>query len=242
MFDLFLTEAYAPFTVSLALLFGLLGLELAVALLGGTLLGLGADSEFDTGLDTFDIADVDLDVDASDLVDVDLTVAGETAGAGSGGVAPVGPAYWLGFGKVPLLIWIAAVLLGFGLSGVLLQQGSFTVFGNTLPKLLAVPIAAVVGVWFARQFSGAFARLLPKTETSALSKRHLGRRTGKVTQGNARRGTPAEVRITDRYGNIHYLRGEPLRDDETIAQGTDVLVLRHRRDQGYRLIALPEDT
>ena len=52
------------------------------------------------------------------------------------------------------------------------------------------------------------------------------------------RGRPAEVRVSDRFGNTHYLRAEPLRDDVSIAQGTEVIVLRQRYDEGYRIVAL----
>jgi hypothetical protein len=79
---------------------------------------------------------------------------------------------------------------------------------------------------------------MPRTETQSVSTRQLGRRLGTVTQGTAARGSPAEVRVTDRYGNTHYLRAEPLSDAETIPQGAEVLVLRHRPTGGFRLIAL----
>ena len=42
----------------------------------------------------------------------------------------------------------------------------------------------------------------------------------------------------DGHGNAHYLRGEPLKDDEVIPQGTEVLVVRKAQNQGYRLVAL----
>ncbi|MEM9575636.1 MAG: OB-fold-containig protein [Pseudomonadota bacterium] len=239
MFDVFLTEPFVPFTLSLALLFGLLTLELVLALLGGTLLGMGADGDVD--LDVADLGDLDLDLDAADLADVelaDLDADYDTGDVPSGGA---GPLSWLGMGKVPVMIWIAALLLGFGLAGLILQQLLTSVLGFALPASLAIVPAAFAGLWFARSFSVVFARLLPKTETSALSNRHLGRRTGTVTQGTAKRGAPAEVRVTDRHGNFHYLRAEPLKDAEAIPAGTSVLVLRHRAAEGYRLVPLATD-
>ncbi|MGR3514918.1 MAG: OB-fold-containig protein [Paracoccaceae bacterium] len=242
MFDLYLTGPFVPFTLALALLFGLLALEIILGLLGGTLLGLGADADADFDLDVeVDLPDVgDLDIDFGDAdphlfdfaepeVDADLPEAE---------VAPAGPAAWLGIGKMPVLIWIAALLLGFGASGFALQSVFNSVFSFALPAPIAAIPAALAGIWFAKTFGAGFARALPKTETTAMSERHLGRRTGMVTQGVAKRGRPSEVKVKDRHGNTHYLRGEPLKDEDEIPAGTQVLVLRHRYEEGYRLVPL----
>ena len=244
MFDQFLTEPFVPFTIALALLFGLLALELVLALVGATLLGLEADADVDVDLDIDapDIGELDIDFGDADphLFDFAEPELDADIDADAPAMAPVssGPASWLGLGKVPILIWVAALLLAFGVSGVVLQNLLKLVIGTPLPAALVAIPAAVAGLWFARQFGAVFARLLPKTETSAMSSRHLGRRTGVVTQGIARRGKPTEVKVTDRFGNTHYLRGEPLKDDDEIPAGTEVLVLRHRIEQGYRLVPL----
>ena len=246
MFDLYLTEPFVPFTIALALFFGLLALEIVLGLLGGTLLGLGADSDLDVDLD-IDAPDLgDLDIDFGDAdpelfdfaepeADIDLD-GPDTA------IPPAGPAAWLGIGKMPMLIWIAALLIAFGVSGILVQAIAASTIGVALPALVAACPAAVAALWFARTFGGLFARLLPKTESTAMSARHLGRRTGVVTQGTARRGSPTEVKVTDRHGNTHYLRAEPLNDEAEIPAGTQVLVLRHRLEEGYRLVPLGTET
>ena len=238
MFEFLLEGAFAPFTMALALLFGLLLLELAALMLGGSLMSSDGDADFDVGgapdLDALDIdLDVDVDADAFELAEFDPEV--ELEGAG-----PAGLSDWLGFGKMPTLIWIATLLMGFGLSGMALQMGLQELIGAALPGWLAALPAAVFGVWFARGFGAAFARLLPRTETEAMSERMLSRRRGVVTQGTAARGRPAEVRVTDRFGNFHYLRAEPMRDQDTLPQGSDVLVLRDRRSGSFVLIGMSE--
>lgn len=243
MFDLYLTDGYVPFTISLALLFGLIALELILALLGGTLLGLGADADIDMDveIDAPDLADLDIDFGGADPHLFDFAEPEADVEAPSGASTATGPAAWLGIGKMPVLIWIAALLLGFGVSGVVIQGLSGAILGTALPWPLAALPAALAGIWFARTFGAVFARLLPKTETTATSENHLGRRTGVVTTGTARRGAPAEVKVADRHGNIHYLRGEPLKNDDAIPAGTRVLVLRHRFEGGYRLVPLGPD-
>ena len=101
MFDLFLTEPFVPFTLALALLFGLLALELVLVFLGATLFGTGSGAEvdLDAQFDAVELGDLDIDfgdADPSlfDLADPELdadieieTPMGET-------VSP-GPASWL---------------------------------------------------------------------------------------------------------------------------------------------------
>ena len=242
MFDLYLTEPFVPFTIALALLFGLLALELLLALLGGTLLGLGADADVDLDIDAPDLGDLDIDLGDPDfgdfdLGDTDLDLDADVDSDIDTNIG-AGPASWLGMGKVPVLIWFASILVSFGITGIVIQTFANSTLGFSLPAYLVAVPAGVAAIWFARRFGEVFARLLPKTETTAMSERHLGRRVGVVSQGTAKRGMPAEVRVTDRHGNLHYLRAEPVRDSEEIPQGTRVLVLRHRFDHGYRITAL----
>lgn len=231
MIDLLLDPSLLPFAIALGLLFGLMALELISALLGGTLLGLDNDADLDLDLDGPDGIDfTSLGLDSADTaVDLDL---GESA------TGPISSTDWLGISKVPTLIWVAALLLGFGLIGVVIQTAVVSIFGTALPAALAILPSAFGGLWFTRKFAGVFAAILPKSESSALSIRHLGRRRGIVSQGTASRGKPAEVRVIDGHGNTHHLRAEPLRDDDVIPQGADVIVMRKSLDEGYRMVAL----
>lgn len=223
MLDLMLTGPFAPFTFALALLGGLLALEVVLALLGGTLLGLGADADLDAGFEGLDGPDAGLD--------------GADADAPAG--AQHGPMAWLGLHDQPAMIWLASALLGFGVSGLAVQALA-DALARPLPGWLAAPPALLAGLLFARGFGRALARLVPRTETSAQSARQLARRTGVVSQGTAARGRPAEVRVTDRHGNVHFLRAEPLRDDIVIPQGAEVVVLSAPREAGYRLVPLSD--
>ncbi|MES0825358.1 OB-fold-containig protein [Ruegeria sp. SCP11] len=238
MLDFLLEGAFAPFTLALVLLFGLLGLELIALVLGGSLMAGEAEADLDmVDAPDMDIGDFDLDIDADvDLGDFELAeVEAEVPTA-----TAAGPLSWLGIGKIPFMIWVAVLLAGFGLSGMGLQLAMRDLLGFDLPGWIAAIPAGVFGVWFARGVGGVFARLLPKTETQAMSERLLARRRGVVTQGTATRGRPAEVRVTDRYGNSHYLRAEPLQDKDTLKQGTEVLVLRDRRRDRFVLVGLSD--
>lgn len=241
MFDLLLTDGVFPFALALALLFGLLLMEVVFALLGGTLLGAGGEIDGpEIDIDAPEVGDLDIDFDgldvgADDFELPDMDVDADAAPTATGGIAA-----WLGFGKMPALIWLACMLMAFGLTGLLLQMLAANLLGSPVHWLIPAVPALAVAIWFTRGFGALFARLLPKTETEALSERHLGRRMGVVSQGTAARGRPAEVKVTDRFGNTHYLRAEPLRDEASIPQGTQVMVLRHKYDGGYRLVPLSD--
>lgn len=234
MIDPFLAEGFFPFTLALALLFGLLVLEGMALVLGATILGAGAD-----GIDTpdLDAPDLDLEIDLEAL-NVDPNVFDLDSPSAAPSVSAPSVLNWFGLGAMPSMIWVASICLAFGLVGLTGQMIAVAVLGGPLSAaLMAVP-AACAAVLFARTFGALFARLLPKFETEALPETSFGRRRGIVTQGQASRGRPAEVRITDRFGNAHYLRAEPLSDSEVIPQGSDVLVLRHKYGRGYLLIPM----
>ncbi|MEX3015762.1 OB-fold-containig protein [Gymnodinialimonas hymeniacidonis] len=243
MLDTLLSGPFAPFTVSLALLFGLLALEVALLLVGASLIG---ESEAEVDLDVADGPDMDLDLDLEvelDAFDVDagefeLAVEEFEVEAPVPTEAATSPLSWLGLGKMPTLIWLASLFLSFGVTGIALQGTALSLIGTPLNVVLTSIAAAAAAIWFTGRFGALFARLLPKTESQSVSTRTLGRRRGIVTQGTARRGDPAEVRVTDRYGNTHYLRAEPMQDAGEIEQGTEVLVLRHRPTGGFRLIPM----
>lgn len=214
---LLLEPGLAPFSLALAVVAGLLLLEVVFGLMGVSLIGDGADATPE-----FDSADL--------AADAGLDLGAEAALDGPGPVPPGGASAWLGFGKVPAVLWLAGMLTGFGISGYLLQLVLSSVTGVLLPAwaaaLVAVPPALAGGRWFARTLS----RIVPRTESAAISRRSLGDRVGIVVQGTARRGMPAQARIRDGHGNLHYVRVEPVDDDGEIAAGTEVIILRGRTD------------
>ena len=225
--------AFAPFTFALCLLLGMLLLEVVFAFLGGSIMAGEVDADFDLP-DAPEIGELDIDLGDIPEADVELATFEEAAPVAAA------PTNWLGLGQMPFAIWLAMMLASFGATGVLLQTGVEGVIGTPLPAWLAAIPAAGVAIGLTKRFGRAFARALPQVETQSISDRSLGRRKGVVTQGTSSRGKPAEVKVIDGYGNTHYLRAEPLQDGDTIVQGTDVLVLRHRPTNGYRLVPLTD--
>ncbi|WP_341366103.1 YqiJ family protein [Yoonia sp. BS5-3] len=225
MIAIFLTPEAYPFSIALCVVLGLFILEIISLILGGSLLAIGSDAP-DVDLDLDADFDIDMDVDVDIDTDLDLDADADTGLDGASGAG--GWIGWLGIGEVPFLIWLVSFLTLFGLSGLVLLSTGAGVFGVTLPVAITLPIAAVVGVYCARFIARMVAAIMPKTESSAMKTRFLGGHHGVISQGTAKRGKPAEAKIKDRHGNIHYLRVEPLDDDAEIPQGRDVHVIRKR--------------
>lgn len=227
-----LSGPFLPFSLALGLLLGLLGIELVALLVGGSLFAADADVP-DVSADTaFDLPD-GAEPDVAALVAASAAAEGAHAAADAGGGAALS---LLGLGRVPFAIWLAGLLFGFGVSGMAVQVAA----GGALPGWLASIPAAVLGLLSARGVARLLGGLVRQNESTATGPQFMGGLRGVVTQGTARSGMPAEVRLRDRHGNIHYQRCEPFRDTDVIAEGTEVLTLRERRgDGGWRLRILP---
>ena len=205
--DLFAPDAF-PFTLALGGILLILAIELLGMLAGASVSGLVDDAlpDLDTGIDT----DVDFDADID--------------GAFDGSFAEKALA-WLSFGKVPALVLVILFLLGFGVSGLVIQALDAEWLGDLVSAgIVAIP-ATVAGVFSMRLFGGALGHLIPKEETAAVSRDSFVGRLGTISQGVARAGLPAQMRLTDEHGTTHYLMVEPDDAGETYATGTPVLVV-----------------
>lgn len=225
MYELLTSPNTIPFSIALAVVLGLFLLEIISALIGGSILGIGTEApDMDVELD-FDLsADVDAGVDFADGLD-----GADTPEA----VTSDGIFTWIGARDVPFLIWLVSFLTMFGLFGLIFQSVLNGVVGFELSGLLASAIVFVPALAVTRVIANWVALLMPKAETTALRARHLGGYRGTITQGTASRGRPAEVKIKDRHDNIHYLRVEPLHDDDSYPQGSDVTLIRKRGDKFF---------
>jgi Protein of unknown function (DUF1449) len=133
---------------------------------------------------------------------------------------------WLHLGRVPVLVLLILFLVGFALCGYAVQLIARGVLGAYLPAWLAALPALLMGLTTVRGLGALLAYIIPRDETSALNEEALVGRAGVVTQGTARRGHAAEVRVRDLHGRSHYLRVEPDVDGDEFAEGTAVLVVK----------------
>lgn len=201
-------EAYnQPFAIALTLMLGI-GLLEGLA----TVLGAGISGFLDNLLPEMDADfDLDLDVDGPDL-------------------SAQGPLVkflgWLQVGRVPILVLLVVFLLGFGVSGLFVQSVAVTHAQGALPMPLAVVPALVFALFFTRFAGKGLARIIPKDETSAVSANTFVGKVAVVLQATARRGAPAQAKLKDTFGQVHYVMVEPDEDDHVLNPGTDVLLIK----------------
>jgi Protein of unknown function (DUF1449) len=149
-----------------------------------------------------------------------------------------GPLGWLHLGRVPFLILLGILLAGFSLSGYAIQSFSKAMVGSLLPAWLASVPALLAGFASVSWFGGVLARIMPADETTAVSELSLIGRAGIVTQGVAREGVAAEVKVRDIHGRAHYVRVEPDIAANRFEEGAAVLLVK-KQGTNYRAIKNP---
>jgi hypothetical protein len=132
---------------------------------------------------------------------------------------------WLQFGRVPVIILLVIFLASFGVIGLALQALAVRGFGAPLPGLLLAAGVVPLSLPPVRVLGRLLARVLPRDETSVVSRDALVGRMATVVIGEARRGSPAQARVKDQHGQTHYLMLEPDSDADTFRSGETVLLV-----------------
>jgi hypothetical protein len=160
---------------------------------------------------------------AADLVpDLDSDMDGEVDGFG----AADGLLSFLGLGKLPLMIWLALLLLLFMIIGYAGQQIIEGMTGALLPALLAAPLAAVAAIPATAIVARPLHRIMPKDETTAVSIDSLVGRFALIEGGTATPGSPARAKVKDIHGHLHFVMVEPDNDGQQFDPGEKLLLVR----------------
>lgn len=138
----------------------------------------------------------------------------------------------LGLGRVPLMIWLASLLLTFGAVGLIGQSVIADLLGAPLSAgwaMLAAGAAALPLNSLAMRPLGA---IMPKDETTAIGLDGLVRRDAEIQIGTARAGSPARAKVIDHHGQAHFVMVEP-HDAETELQAGETVLLVRREGQTF---------
>lgn len=144
---------------------------------------------------------------------------------------------WLGVGQVPLLMLLVVFLALFGLIGLTLQQIVTGMAGVPMSPWNAAGVAFVASLPLLGISARALARIMPQDETTAVGLDSLIAKRATITVGIARRGSPARAQVRDIHRQTHYVMVEPNDDDQSIAAGETVLLVRR---EGNIFIGLAE--
>lgn len=180
-------------------------------------------------------ADVDMDADIDHDVDhgIEHTV-GHGYGDHEAGLAAKALSF-LGFGRVPLSIILMSFCFIWGFTG----WAANTVLGGILwfPILFFWPslgVALVISVTLTSSLARGLSRIMPATETYAVSRREL---VGKVATVRypitAESGTAT---LHDHYGTFKEVQCRVNPDEPTIPEGSQVVLLRFDEEQEAFLI------
>ena len=133
---------------------------------------------------------------------------------------------WLNIGRLPLLMLIVVFLFSFGMIGIIGQRLLHGIAGVYAPAWISAPLGLLAALPLTRIFGRWVSKVMPKDETTAVSRDSLVGRVAVIVTGEARVGSAAQSRVRDQHGQVHYVMVEPDEADVTFAQGDSVILVR----------------
>ena len=204
MIEFLLADFNTGFAIALGLIIALAVLEGAGMIIGLSLMNL---------LDQ--ISPIELDVE----VDTEFSDAGLTPLLG-----------WLCLNRLPLLIWLVLFLTCFAISGYSVNFVFLNTTNVLLPEFIVYSIAFITAVFLTRYIGIPLGRLLPKNESSAVSNNSFNGLIAKITIGTAKKDSPAEAALLDRFSQKHYVLVSPDDAKETFNQGDEVVLVEKQEN------------
>jgi hypothetical protein len=139
----------------------------------------------------------------------------------------------LGLGRVPLLIWLASLLLAFGAIGLIGQQVIAGMIGAPLSAGWAALLAGAAAVPLNGLAMRPLGAIMPRDETTAIELDDLVRRDAEIQIGTARAGSPARAKVIDIHGQAHFVMVEPHDAALELNAGDTVLLVRREGPTFY---------
>ena len=249
MMEFLFLESNTAFTAALVFSLGLLILEIVMMLMGmSSQVDLGETPDVD--IEGFEInAEVEtLDISIEELATVDTLLDKDVLGdlkalilEGTDTLdsenpitaAPNGFVHWTGLGAAPVLIWLAIFCFLFSSTGFVLTATTSWLFA--LDGWMTAAIALIPALTLTGMAARTFGRLLPQVESYGANNRFHGHQ-GEVSHGEATMEREANVMFRDQFNNLRQQMAKALKD-ETITQGTKVMLLRDKNGEA-RIVSL----
>lgn len=142
---------------------------------------------------------------------------------------------WLYLGRVPLFVWMIVLLTCYSLLGLFIQYLSSVMIGKVFSAWIISPLCLILCLPVVRFVARRTYKLLPKHNPSAMFSEELIGCTATIVLGNTKPQEPAQAKVRDNNGYVHYILVEP-ENDEVFRQGQTVL-LTHKTSEGFQAIA-----
>ncbi|EGQ0031702.1 DUF1449 family protein [Escherichia albertii] len=132
--------------------------------------------------------------------------------------------HYLHIGRLPALVVLCLLASFFGLIGILLQHVCIMVCQTPLTNLFVFPVSLLLATIAVHYISKVIAPWLPRDHSSAITEEEYIGSMALITGHQATSGTPCEGKLTDQFGQIHYLLLEP-EEGKTFNKGDRVLII-----------------
>ncbi|MEC9494294.1 MULTISPECIES: OB-fold-containig protein [Escherichia] len=132
--------------------------------------------------------------------------------------------HYLNIGRLPALVIVCLLAGLFGLIGILLQHACVTVWQAPLSNLFVVPVCLLLTVIAVHYIGKAIAPWIPRDHSSAITEEEYIGCMALITGHQAISGRPCEGKLTDQFGQIHYLLLEP-EEGKNFTKGDKVLII-----------------
>jgi len=117
--------------------------------------------------------------------------------------------HYLNIGKLPALVVLCLLAGFFGLIGILLQHVCVMLWQTPLPNLFVVPVSLLLTIIMVHYTGKVIAPCLPRDHSTAITEEEYIGCMALITGHQASSGKPCEGKLTDQFGQIHYLLLEP---------------------------------
>lgn len=171
----------------------------------------------------------DADIEIPDA-DFDGDISGISGSIGDGLLS------LFGFGKVPMMILLMLLFGFFGMIGLSGQMAALNIMGSLITPFIAVPAAAILAFPLTGAAARPLAKILPRDETTAISRDLLIGRFATIELGKAQTGSPARAKVKDTHGHHHFIMVEPDNAGQILQQGEEILLVR-RDGENFRAIS-----
>ncbi len=142
---------------------------------------------------------------------------------------------WLHFGTIPTLIYMIICLLGFGIAGYAIQWAMVELGMPMLHMAVASILAIMAMIPWIRGTGNILKKTLLKDETDVVSSDALLGSLATITLGKTSFGNATQAKVTDKFGQVHYVLVEPLLESASYQTGEEV-VLMERHGATFKVI------